>query len=426
MTDQDNTAPAVWDPTARGGAGGWVRRKPAQAQQDTPAEPGFPPPQGAPSQQGAPQQQWTPSQPAAPQQHTSAPYGFASPQDAQTAKLPPVPLLPPSAPPSAGAFGDEGPPLTARPYLNASPPPPAAGYGQPGGFPAHSAEPTPPPGFPSSQPTPPAFPPAQTPLSGQGPGYPGPGYPAPAPYEELAPYEGAQPRRRTPLFVALGVALAVVVGVGAVWLIQDTGDSKGQAQPGPASPGAGGGAPPPAPGSTGSTSPDASPGDSPSASASDGAGPNAAAQAKSLDDLLTRGEGAKAPIGNAVAKVNSCPSKSEIDNAVHDFEAGAAQRDQLIADLNKLDLGQLPGGADAAQTLRSAWQQSGDIDRAYAAWARTVSSQGCTNGAAPDTDDLKRANDLNPQATQTKKDFVTKWNSMAGTYNLPSRTWDRI
>lgn len=48
MTDQHNTAPAVWDPTARGGAGGWVRgaqAQPAAGQQQPPAGPQ--PPAGA-------------------------------------------------------------------------------------------------------------------------------------------------------------------------------------------------------------------------------------------------------------------------------------------------------------------------------------------------------------------------------------------
>jgi hypothetical protein len=342
-----------------------------------------------------------------------------------------------------GAIGDEGPPLGARPYLGAAapsavhetpaapppgfPPPPAAFPSAPGSapsafppqaFPPHAFPPPAPSAFPAA----PGGAPGPVPGPGPNPG-PGLGYPRPAEYEELAPYEEERPRSRTPLFVAVGVVLAIVVGAGAVWLLTDSpGGSKNQAQPGPAISAPVTAAPSPAPGATDS----AAPGPSPSASASDSAGADAAAQAKSLDDLLSRGENAKAPIGNAVAKVHSCPSKSEIDSAVQVFETGAAQRDQLIADLAKLDLGRLPGGADAAQTLHSAWQQSGDIDRAYAAWARTVGSSGCTNGAAPDTDDLKRANDLNPQATRTKQDFVTKWNSMAGRYNLPSRTWDRI
>ncbi|MET8546294.1 hypothetical protein ABZW03_37565, partial [Kitasatospora sp. NPDC004799] len=52
MTDQQNSAPAVWDPTARGGAGGWVRgpQRPADPQSagSTPVAPTAPQPPAAP------------------------------------------------------------------------------------------------------------------------------------------------------------------------------------------------------------------------------------------------------------------------------------------------------------------------------------------------------------------------------------------
>ncbi|GAA4997105.1 hypothetical protein GCM10025734_29370 [Kitasatospora paranensis] len=218
------------------------------------------------------------------------------------------------------------------------------------------------------------------------------------------------------------MALVLLLGGGTVWALQGSGsDSKGKA--------AGTAAPPPAAGGgSAAASAPASAGASPSdsAGASPSAGAGAAAEAKALDALLARGESAKAPIGSAVAKVASCPAKAEIDSAAQVFDDGATQRDTLLGDLAKLDLHDLPGGADAAVLLKSAWQQSGDIDRAYAAWARTVSSQGCSGSTAPNTADRKRANDLNPQATQSKRDFVAKWNAIASTYGLTERTWDRI
>jgi hypothetical protein len=125
--------------------------------------------------------------------------------------------------------------------------------------------------------------------------------------------------------------------------------------------------------------------------------------------------------------VESCPAKTDIDSAAQTFNSGAQQRDQLLTALGKLNLADVPGGADAAASLKTAWQESGDIDRAYAAWARTVSAQGCGgNKTAPDTADKQRADQLNPQATQAKKDFVTKWSALAGTYGLTAPTWDRI
>ncbi|MFD9128519.1 hypothetical protein ACFV0G_27735, partial [Kitasatospora sp. NPDC059571] len=368
-------------------------------------------------------------------------------------------LLPP-------VTGEESP--LARPYITASPP--APGFPAPGAPTAVGAPPFPgpQPGFPPAAPSgaqpfpgpPPGFPPAsgvpQQGFPGQGfadqraAPFPGQGFPGqgpaggppfgggydgqppgtaqahggqPYPYEDLD-YSEEAPRRRTGLLVGAGVAVVVLLGGGTVWALQGSGSDGGgraaAAATGPASPAAS------APGAAAGGAPSPGGPSSGAASASPSAGAGAAAQAKALDALLARGESAKAPIGSAVAKVTSCPAKAEIDSAAQVFDDGASQRDQLVTDLAKLDLGDLPGGSDAAALLKTAWQQSGDIDRAYAAWARTVSSQGCSGSTAPNTSDRKRANDLNPQATQSKKDFVAKWNAIASTYGLTERTWDRI
>ncbi|WP_052390336.1 hypothetical protein [Streptomyces sp. NRRL B-24484] len=433
MTDQDNTPPAVWDPTARGGAGGWVRRRP------TP-EGAPPPPAGAPGRPAAAPSGFPPhAQPFPPQ---AGPH--AGPQ-APGASVPP-----PGFPPARGAAGDEqattllppvpagdqGPPPGARPYVAGAQPGAA-----PAGFPpqdrtqAFPAAAPPQQGFPPPQgfPPGPGFPPqGGAPFDGGGrPPFPAfdpaqaAPYPAAAPgpaYEDLDAEEPA--RNRTPLLIGAGVALLLLVGVGTVWAVQNSGsDGKPTANAPAAS-----AVPPPGQGGAGGAAPSTPAGGSAAASPSDGAsaGPGAEGQAKALDALLARGESAKAPIGSAVAKVTSCPDKAEISGAAQVFDDGASQRDQLVADLGKLDLGALPGGAEAAQTLKSAWQTSGDIDRAYAAWARTVAGQGCSGSSAPNTADKKRANDLNPQATQSKKDFVAKWNAIAKTYGLTERTWDRI
>lgn len=442
MTEHDNTAPAVWDPTARGGVGGWVRpgaaQQPRAESQPTPGQPFVKQP---------------PAQPAHDDQHTSI-FPLASPQSYQQAPAAPpqqTPHQPPHAQPPqqpaphhqqqhSGPTGpDQGPPLAARPYLPppgpAGPPPPpfggppapSSGYGFPppppgGGFPGQNTPPGTPPtgGFPNS-----GFPGANTPP----PPNPFPSYQQQPPQRQFADYEELpyeEPRRRAPLLVAIGVVLVVVVGVGAVWAIRNTDEPPAKPSVTPSTSAANSAAPQPAPDLSSPAAAAPSEANSPSPSASSENGPKAAEQAKALDQLLARGEGAKAPIGNAVAKVNSCPAKPEIDNAVTVFETGAAQRDKLVADLAKLQFGDLPAGAEAVEQLRTAWQTSGDIDRAYAAWARTVSSQGCSNGTAPGTADLKRANELNPQATQAKKDFVAKWNSLAHTFSLTPRTWDRI
>ncbi|OKI14003.1 hypothetical protein [Streptomyces sp. CB03911] len=439
MTDQNNTAPAVWDPTARGGAGGWVRggsqnggrgggpggdRRGDQGGTPGPAAGGPPAPQAAPGQPGPP------AQPAGPPD--GRPYLPPAPGHDAPTQL--APAVPPAAP---GGYGFPPPapgqqqPFPQQPPQQQAPPYPQSGPGQ--GFPSHAgggpAAP-PPPGpfqqasYPPGMFRPDAYPPDQY---QQGP-YPPAGQPGHAGYEAIDLDDEERPaRNRTPLLVAVGLLLVLGLGGGVVWAVQNSSDGPDRKAAAPASTGTGGQQP--APQLSGDASAPAG-GPAPTA-ASPAASPSAdqvkaQTQAKALDELLARAEGAKAPIGSAVAKVSSCPAKADIESAAQVFDTGAQQREQLLGELAKLDFADVAGGAEAVQSLRTAWQQSAEIDRAYAAWARAVSAQGCPAGGAPTTAEKKRADELNPQATLAKKDFVAKWKPAVDTYGLTPRTWDRI
>ncbi|MBP0451840.1 hypothetical protein J5Y04_20160 [Kitasatospora sp. RG8] len=451
MTDQQNTAPAVWDPTARGGAGGWVRgpqQQPAPGAAQNPAAPAPATPAAAPPA-GSPQ-----------------PPAFQPPAPQPPAQPAPGQRPPMQQPPAPGAVGDQGPPLGARPYLSGAPgydaptapafpatapqpvtPPPAAPPS--GGFPGHATPQNPGPGAhqgppggygPPAAPQQPPYPQqsyGQQPYPQQPYGQPPYGQPDYATGYEDPEDEDRPGSKRAPVLIGFALLFVLALGGGILWAVKGDGDpAEKAAAPGPSAtaaptdaPASGNAQPAPAPtGSTGAPTPAATDTASASASASPtagAAGPNAPTQAKALDDLLTQGESAKAPIGSAVAKVSSCPSKADIDSAAQVFDSGAKQRDQLLTKLATLAVTDLPGGADAVASLKSAWQLSADIDRAYASWARAVSAQGCS-GSAPNTTDKKHADELNPQATQAKKDFVTKWKAIADTYGLTARTQDRI
>ncbi|MFE4518938.1 hypothetical protein ACFRMQ_32675, partial [Kitasatospora sp. NPDC056783] len=336
---------------------------------------------------------------------------------------------PPAAPqpPAPGAVGDQGPPLGARPSLAGSRDhdPPTA-----------RLSPVAPP--------PPAAPPAAAPFpSHPGPPAPGYGYPSQPPAAPPQPPYGARPDhptghgedggrpadRRTPLLIGFALLLVLAIGGGLLFAVRGDGDKDAQAAPEPtpaSAPATGPENPPPAPTGTDaapSASAPATPATpSPNATA---AGPNAKSQAQSLDGLLTDGENARASISNAVAKVSSCPSKTDIEAAAQVFDSGASQRDGLLTKLAALSVSDLPGGADAVSSLKSAWQLSADVDRAYAAWARAVAAQGCS-GRAPSTADKKHADELNPQATQAKADFLNKWKPIATAYGITPPTSDRI
>ncbi|MFB6894352.1 hypothetical protein ACFCX4_34180 [Kitasatospora sp. NPDC056327] len=449
MTDQQNTAPAVWDPTARGGAGGWVRGP----QQST--APAAPP--AVPAPQQPPRSPAGPPGPPADDAPTAVIPQPVPPRPAAPGSLPPRDGTPPPAAPTAPAFpqaAPAGPPYGAPHGSPQQPPPPQPEYGRPYGQnppydPAPAYDPAPYDPAPYDRVS---YDQASYDQPGHSrPAYGQPPYGPPAPQQQQYDYpqhdyptgygqhdddEDRPGNRRAPLLIAFALLFVLALGGGILWAVRDKGGSTDQA--GPASPSAsvtGGtaasGNPPPAPAPTGSAgaptpaaSDTAAASPTPSASATAG-GPNAQTQAKALDELLGQGENAKAPIGNAVAKVNSCPAKSEIDSSAQVFDNGAKQRDQLLTKLATLSVTDLPGGAEAVQSLRSAWQLSADIDRAYAAWARTVATQGCS-GAAPNTADKKRADELNPQATQAKKDFVAKWKTIADQFGLTPRTQDRI
>ncbi|MET8546594.1 hypothetical protein ABZW03_39175 [Kitasatospora sp. NPDC004799] len=237
--------------------------------------------------------------------------------------------------------------------------------------------------------------------------------------------------RRAPLLVGFALLLVLAIGGGLLFAVRGGDDKKDdQAAPAPtAATSTGAENPPPTPAPTdGAPSTAASPSGAPTGTPSPtatGPGPGAKAQAQALDGLLSEGENAKAPIGSAVAKVTSCPPKADIESAAQVFDNGASQRTALLAKLSQLSVTDVPGGADAVNSLRSAWQLSADIDKAYASWARAVAAQGCT-GRAPATQDKKHADELNPQATQAKTDFMNKWNPIAKNYGLTPRTQDRI
>ncbi|WAL71602.1 hypothetical protein OU787_08840 [Kitasatospora sp. YST-16] len=381
-------------------------RPPPAAQQPPQAEP-------PPQQQQAPQAQQAQPQAPAPQQQFAPPpqtFGGQPQPPYQQQQFPPQQGFapPPAGGPSFGGNQSFGGQPFGGPPQQFTPPPPAGGpsYGGPsyGGNQTFGGQPQP-------QPQP------------QFGGY----------QEPQFDYQDDPRRRRTPLLIGAAAVLVLVIGGAVVWAVQNSGSTDAPAakdanptavQPGSNSVGSGGGSQDGSPAASAAPSRSASP--SASASGSPSAGPQAQAQAQALDALLSEGENAKAPIGNAVAKVRSCPAKAEVDSAAKVFDTGAAQRDSLLAELAALKTDSLPGGDAAVAALKTAWQTSADIDRAYAAWARTVSDKGCTNNQVPSTADLGRANDLNPKATQAKQDFAAKWKPIAQAYGLTPRTGDRI
>ncbi|MFD0572778.1 hypothetical protein ACFQ0T_30550 [Kitasatospora gansuensis] len=419
MTEHDNTAPAVWDPTARGGAGGWVRPQNTQ--------PAAPAPQPPTQQQPAPY----PPVPQPPREDPGTEiFPLAPPQQ--------QPQQAYQQQPQPGAVGDHGPPLGARPYLPQpgppgpqgppTPPPPFGGprRRRPGTGSRRPRRPTPSPASPARSSNSISSPArsrarSRSTLSS----------PAPSPATSSSPRNARTPSTRS------SPSTSPVAGSrcwsrsawcwswwsASAWPGRSATVTSPRARPRPGRPPS-----PPAPRRLRGPEHPGRPalwhqltlpvrqfertaGRRPGQGAGRAAHPGRGRQGA---DRQRGGQGEQLP-GQARDRRRRHGVRDRGDPA---RPTGGRP--------GQAELRRPARGVEAVALLKTAWQTSGDIDRAYAAWARGVGSQGCSNGSAPGGADLKRANELNPQATQAKKDFVAKWNSLANTFGLTARTWDRI
>jgi hypothetical protein len=443
----ENWAPAVWDPTANGGAGGWVRRHDTGTQRIRPPEP----PAGEPGAGAAPRRD--PERPgaggAAPvrDSDTGPEPGPAPTADLRKPPVPPgprptapdapaPPAWPPVGPTPPGQYAQPpfGPPAASDPETQVLPPVPPGGPAQPDQPPPpypptarHSAPPVPPllPQAPDHLARPPAFPPfppgqaPQVPPARPGHGGPDGGQPEPYPFFQPEPpgqdldIPGGGGRK---VWIAVLVA-AVLVGAlvfGAVWVL-GSGGGKGHHRaarsPHPSvshrpTHGTGGGTPSP------------SPSQSSASSAQD--------QAKALDDLLDESAADRKKVSGAVRDVDTCASGDAVGRAENDLNDAADHRDSLVDRLDRLELDQVEGGAEAVADLRAAWQDSADADRAFASWASSMASGGCTPGGTGHDGDYDRGIDSSQKAQQAKEDFVDKWNPIADEQGLEERSADAL
>jgi len=430
VSDADDSTPAVWDPTARGGAGGWVRHR-RTARADVPE----------------PSREPSPEQPTQPQGNPpAAPAGTPDAADeAPTALLPRVPEQPEQPDPTlvrpylptfgkeadAGADpGRAGDPMAGLPLFR---PEPGSGSGSgsapgsaPGSEPGYGAEP-------QEQtrqlrpvaPPPPGYAPYTRPSPGRpSPGQPGGGYQPPGP-PEAAPVP--ERRRMNPLLLVLAaVVVVVLVGVLAVRAMSGSTKSPGAATPAPpvstpaGAPAATGGSPA-APGTGTGTGPSASA----SASASTGSG-SAQSEAAAVDQLLGQSSSSRQQVIDAVAQVSQCSDPASVAAAQTALTQAAASRQALVTRLGALDMSQVQGGAQAVQVLSKAWSESATADSDYAAWAGAMSHGGCSpNSAQPDSD-YADAGTQSGDATNDKNTFIDLWTPIAMQYGLPTRTADAI
>ncbi|WP_143657888.1 hypothetical protein [Embleya scabrispora] len=403
----------VWDRTANGGVGGWVRRRVTAG--PTAVNPGAPP---------RPHHEPTAHLPAAtpPARPGTPPHTpSASPDEQDTVDNPAAARGMPAGPPPPGWPVSAPPPVSTPPRV--SPQPPAVTP------PSVPAPPSRPPVSPdSSAPTADWYrqDPGHTPVHGVPPArdvpvapdwYRGATPPAPGP---LSPTPPGPSFERTLLFIVAAVVL--VAAVGTLFALKPWAeDDKKPAAHGspsvestagsPSSSGDAAGAPPGAPSTpppAGQTTITTTP--PPASPTPDGRG-----QAAALDTLLSRSGSSRQSVIDAVNNVGSCSSPAASRSALLD---AAAQRDQLVTQLDAMRFDGVPELQAAVPTLRTAWTASARADRSFAAWAQSAADSGCPGTRALYDEGAA----ISSEASTAKKSFVTTWNAVASRYGLTSRS----
>lgn len=215
---------------------------------------------------------------------------------------------------------------------------------------------------------------------------------------------GRRTGSRVPLMAAVGVGIAVL-GIGAGAMLAGGGgeDQKSGDDNRPVSA--------TAPATEGSPSPSEDP---------------AEKQAIALDKLLADSGDSRTAVINAVAAVKSCGNLAQ---AATDLRGAAKQRNQLVTDLSKLSLDQLPSHTELTAALTKAWQASASADNHYAAWADQVAAkkgQLCKKGQARATAQTQAGNRASGTASEQKKSAAKLWNTIAKKYGLTERQPTRL
>jgi hypothetical protein len=426
VSDKGDSTPAVWDPAARDGAGGWVKGRPGHPRRDLPEPSGEPFRPAAGGADGADDSdrlagaggvdglagaggadgsdRLAGADGAAGTDGLAGAGGDQSP----TARLPRVPQ---QLPEQSGAVGEPWPGATearTQPLSRVAAAPPPPGY--------------PPTGY--------ARPPYARPTPGQ------PYVPEPPPSHPAADPAAPQRRRISPALLVLAVVVAAVL-VALVGVLALGGKAKtptAQAAPPQASTPAAapvGTAPASAPATGTATGAGAGTGTgagtggtadpSPTAAVGDGK-----SQATAVDQLLGGSSSANQQVTDAVAEVSQCDDPASVAAARTTLEQAAASRSALVAQLRALNVSQVQGGAQAVQVLVGAWSASAAADTDYALWARAMSGGGCTADNAPPNADYDNAGTESQSASTDKDSFIDLWTPIAMQYGLPTRTADAI
>lgn len=142
----------------------------------------------------------------------------------------------------------------------------------------------------------------------------------------------------------------------------------------------------------------------------------ASGQATAINNLLSSSSTARNSLPGAVSDVLKC---TNLPSAVADFQDVVNQRTTEVSKASALSVSSLVNGAAVKSDLLTALRTSLTADRDYLSWAQQESS-GCTPGGQTAAHQAALAEDS--QATTAKQAFVSVWNPIAASYNLPPQS----
>ncbi|WP_144056900.1 hypothetical protein [Micromonospora lupini] len=142
------------------------------------------------------------------------------------------------------------------------------------------------------------------------------------------------------------------------------------------------------------------------------------AQAEAVDALLSESTASRGDLATAIAAVGEC---RDLNRSLALLDGVTRQRRTQRDQAGALTVDALDDGTAMRSHLVSAFTYAGDADAAYAAWTRHSISSGCSLDA-----NWRRGNQLSEQSQKAKNEFLRRWNPIAVSCGLPTRTSKEI
>lgn len=137
-------------------------------------------------------------------------------------------------------------------------------------------------------------------------------------------------------------------------------------------------------------------------------------QAQAVDALLSESIASRGDLAIAIAAVGEC---RDLNRSLGLLDGVTRQRRTQRDQAEALTVDALTDGPAMRSHLVSAFTYAGDADAAYAAWTRRSISSGCSLDA-----NWRRGNQLSEQSQKAKNEFLRRWNPIATSCGLPTRT----